>query len=100
MESVEYATEHESGDMLYKRDYQGRVIRLRWELVGCHTSRSSLITSLHKSGLLTDREIMSVSGHSTLKSFETYLKVKSTERASSIYEKIKKAKEIKMKKEA
>ena len=97
---VEYATEHESGDLLYRRDYQGRVIRRRWELVGCHTSRRSLITSLHKSGLLTDREIMSVSGHSTLKSYETYLKVKTTERASAIYEKIKKAKEIKMKKEA
>ena len=97
---VEYATEHESGDLLYRRDYQGRVIRRRWELVGCHTSRRSLITSLHKSGLLTDREIMSVSGHSTLKSYETYLKVKTTERASAIYEKIKKKKKKKIKKEA
>lgn len=97
---AEYAAEHDCTDTLYKRDYQGRVIRRRWELVGCHTSRRSLITSLHKSGLLTDREIMSVSGHSTLKSYETYLKVKTTERASSIYEKIKKAKEVKIRKEA
>lgn len=96
----EYATEHDSGDMLYRRDYQGRVIRRRWELVGCHTSRRSLITSLHKSGLFSDREIMSVSGHSTIKSYEGYLKVKPTERATSIYEKMKKAKEVKLIKEA
>lgn len=94
----EYATEHDSGDMLYKRDYQGRVIRQRWELVSCHTTRRSMVTSLHKSGLLSDREIMSVTGHKTLKAYESYMKITATERATSIYEKMKKAKEIKMKK--
>ena len=94
----EYATEHDSGDMLYKRDYQGRVIRQRWELVSCHTTRRSMITTLHKSGLFSDREIMSVSGHSTIKSYEKYMKVKKTERATDIFKKFKKAKEIKLKK--
>lgn len=96
----EYASEHDSGDMLYKRDYQGRVIRQRWELVSCHTTRRSMITTLHKSGLFSDREIMSVSGHSTIKSYEKYMKVKKTERATDIFNKFKKAKEIKLKKEA
>lgn len=95
----EYATEHDSGDMLYKRDYQGRVIRQRWELVSCHTTRRSMITTLHKSGLFSDREIMSVSGHSTIKSYEKYMKVKKAERATEIFNKFKKAKEIKLKKE-
>ena len=97
---MEYATEHDSGDFLYKRDYQGRVIRQRWELVSCHTTRRSMITSLHKSGLFSDREIMSVSGHSTIKSYEKYMKVKKTERATDIFNKFKKAKEIKMQKKA
>lgn len=97
---MEYATEHDSGDLLYKRDYQGRVIRQRWELVTCHTTRRSMITSLHKSGLFSDREIMSVSGHSTIKSYEKYMKVKATERATTIYEKYKAAKVVKLKKEA
>lgn len=94
----EYAKEHESGEFLYKRNYKGEVIRQRWELVTCHTSRRSMITTLHKSGLLSDREIMSISGHSTIKNFERYMKVKKAERATSIYEKFRKAKEIKLKK--
>lgn len=96
----EYATEHEAGEYLYKRDYQGRVIRQRWELVSCHTTRRSMITTLHKSGLFSDREIMSVSGHSTIKSYEKYMKVKKTERATDIFKKFKKAKQIELKKEA
>ena len=81
-------------EFLYRRNYKGEVIRQRWELVTCHTSRRSMITTLHKSGLLSDREIMSISGHSTIKNFEKYMKVKKAERATSIYEKFKKAKEI------
>lgn len=96
----EYAKEHESGEYLYRRNYKGEVIRQRWEIVTCHTSRRSMITTLHKSGLLSDREIMSISGHSTIKNFERYMKVKKAERATSIYEKFKKAKEIKLSKKA
>jgi len=97
---LDYATEHESGEYLYKRDYKGEIIRQRWELVSCHTTRRSMITTLHKSGLFSDREIMSVSGHTTIKSYEKYMKVKKTERATSIYEKFKAAKEVKLSKEA
>lgn len=96
----EYATEHESGEFLYKRDYKGEVIRQRWELVSCHTSRRSMITTLHKSGLFSDREVMSVSGHSTIKSYDMYVKVRKTERATTIYEKYKAAKVVKIKKKA
>ena len=97
---LEYANEHDSGEFLYKRDYKGEVIRQRWELVSCHTTRRSMITNLHRTGLLSDREIMSISGHKTLNSYEKYMKVKKEERAASIYEKMKKAKEIQLKKEA
>lgn len=95
-----YAAEHESGEYLFLRDYKGDVIRQRWELVTCHTTRRSAITNLHRTGLLSDREIMSVSGHQTLRSYEIYMKVQKSERATSIYEKMKRAKEVKMKKEA
>lgn len=98
---LDYAAEHESGDYLYRRDYNGKVIRQRWELVSCHTSRRSMVTNLHRTGLYSDREIMEgFTGHKTLNSYENYMKIKKEERATSIYEKTKKAKEVKLKKEA
>lgn len=95
-----YAEEHESGDFLYKRDFAGNVIRQRWELITCHTSRRSAVTLMYDSGLYDLKDIMSVSGHQTLKNVEKYLKRDSITQAERIAEKAKKAKEIKMKKEA
>lgn len=97
---AQYAEEHESGDMLYKRDNSGAVIRQRWELITCHTSRRSQVTNMYDSGIFDVKDIMSVSGHTTLKNFERYLKRDAVSQAESIAEKARKAKEIKMKKEA
>lgn len=97
---MEYASEHESGEYLYKRNPKGDVIRQRWELVSCHTSRRSMITNLHRSGLFSDRDIMSISGHSTIKNYEKYMKITKSERATSIFNKAKKAREMKLKREA
>lgn len=88
----EYADEHKSGDMLYRRDHMGRVIRRRWEIVSTHTTRRSRITNLHKSGY-TDREIMAESGHQSIRNFETYMKMSPAERALAIYNKYKPKKE-------
>ena len=97
---AQYAEEHESGDMLYKRDNSGAVIRQRWELITCHTSRRSQVTNMYDSGIFDVKDIMSVSGHTTIRNFERYLKRDAVSQAESLAEKARKAKEIKMKKEA
>lgn len=96
----EYAEEHESGEMLYRRDYAGNVIRQRWELITCHTSRRSAVTAMYDSGIYDLKDIMAVSGHQTLKNVEKYLKRDTVKQAERIAEKARKAKEMRMKKEA
>lgn len=93
-----YADEHDSGDMLWKRDYSGAVIKQRWELVTCHTSRRSAVTSMYDTGLYDVRDMMSISGHTTISNFEKYIKRGSIEQAERIAEKFAKDKNIKLKK--
>ena len=97
----QYAREHDSKDgQLYKRDYEGRVIKAKWEMISTHTCRRSAVTQMYDSGLYDVRDMMSISGHTTLTNFETYIKRGSMEQADRIAEKARKAKEIRMKKEA
>ena len=99
---LEYAISHDSGDMLFKRDFAGHVIRQRWELLTCHTTRRTRITELYESRVLSMKQIMSISGHSTLKNAERYLKVDKLEqfqRTAKALEAHKNAKEIPLKKE-
>jgi len=98
MEMKRYADEHFSGDMLYKRDFAGRAIKERWELVGSHTSRRSAITSLYNTGLFDAKEIMSISGHRTLTNYENYIRRGAQEQAERIADKMAKAKKVKLKK--
>lgn len=95
-----YAIEHESGNLLWKRDFSGSIVKFKWELVGSHTSRRSAITNLYNSGLYDVRDLMSISGHQTMESFEGYIKRGSIEQAERIAEKARKAKEIKLRKDA
>lgn len=95
-----YAEEHESGENLFKRDYAGRVIRQRWEMITCHTCRRSAVTAMYDSGLYDLKDIMSVSGHETIKNVERYLKRDAISQAERIAEKARKAREIKLKREA
>lgn len=95
-----YAIEHESGNLLWKRDFSGSIVKYKWELVSSHTSRRSAITSLYNSGLYDVRDLMSISGHTTLSNFEGYIKRGSIEQAERIAEKARKAKEIKLTKKA
>ena len=98
MEMKRYADEHCSGDMLYKRDFAGRAIKERWELVGSHTARRSAITSLYNTGLFDAKEIMSISGHRTLTNYENYIRRGAQEQAERIANKMAKAKKMKNKK--
>lgn len=95
-----YAQEHESGEMLYKRDDAGQAIKQRWELVTCHTSRRSAVTAMYDTGLYDLKDIMSVSGHQTLRNMEKYLRRDSIKQAEKIAEKARQAKTIKLRKEA
>lgn len=92
-----YALEHQSGERLYKRDFSNTVIKQKWEMVSSHTSRRSAVTSLYNTGLLDAKDIMSISGHTTLRNFETYIRRGAVEQAESIAEKLSKAKEVKLK---
>lgn len=96
----QYAKEHD-GTPVYKRDGRGNIIKFKYELVTSHTARRSAITNLSKAGILTDREIMAISGHASLENLEKYIKTGLSERADEIFEKVnsvKKAKEVNFKK--
>ena len=92
-----YATEH-NGNPLWERNSIGQVVRPKYELVSSHTARRSSITNLYKTGLLSYKEMMSISGHKDEKVFEEYIKVGVTEQAERVGEKLRRAKEIPMKK--
>ncbi len=96
-----YSVSHESGDLLWKRDESGSVVKYKWELVGSHTSRRSAVTSLYNTGLLDAKDIMSISGHDSLKNFEGYIRRGAVEQAERIAAKMAKARELSLtKKEA
>ena len=58
---------------IYSRDANGRAIRPRYELVCSHTARRSCITNLYLSDILSDQDIMHISGHEDYKSYKKYL---------------------------
>lgn len=91
-EGKRYAEEH-NGSPLWERNERGEVIRCKWELVTTHTARRSGVTNLYKTGLLNTREMMSISGHQTERVFDHYIRVGTSEQASRIAAKVKKAQE-------
>ncbi len=60
----------------------------KFELVTSHTSRRSYITKLSKIPDVTLFEIMTVSGHSSVKTLEKYVRSSAQERAISLKEKL------------
>ena len=58
---------------IYSRDAKGRAIRPKYELVCSHTARRSCITNLYLSDILSDQDIMHISGHEDYKSYKKYL---------------------------
>lgn len=60
----------------------------KWEHVSSHTGRRSFCTNMYKRGLPT-LMIMSISGHTTEKSFLKYIKVKQEEHAAMMANKWK-----------
>ena len=69
--------------------------KCKWELVSSHTARRSAVTNMYKSGLLDKREMMAISGHTTEKIFEDYIKLGTFEQAKRIAEKLKASNDVK-----
>lgn len=84
---VEYAEEH-NGHPLYERNENGQMVKFKYELITTHTARRSGVTNLYKSGLLDTRDMMSISGHKSEANFEHYIKMKKSEHADRIAEKL------------
>lgn len=56
----------------------------KWEMISSHTARRSAATNLYMTGRLKTYEIMSLTGHSTEKSFFKYIKTASEDTAKHI----------------
>lgn len=56
----------------------------KWELISSHTARRSAATNLYLTGRLKTFEIMSLTGHTTEKSFFKYIKVTSEDISKTI----------------
>lgn len=67
------------GQQAYGIDENGNRTKYRWQCVGTHTARRSGLTSLKKSGL-NDAELMSISGHSSVKDLKLYLRLNNNDR--------------------
>lgn len=71
-------------------DSSGNIIKPRYECVTSHTARRTGITRLYNTGLFTDFEMMSISGHRDVKVFRDYIKLSAEEMADRISEIAKK----------
>ena len=84
---VEYAELH-NGQPLYERNEDGQMVKFKYEIITTHTARRSGVTNLYKTGLLDTRDMMSISGHKSEATFEHYIKMKKSEHADRIAEKL------------
>ena len=80
---------------MWERNKHGDVIRPKYELISSHTSRRSGATNLYKMGVLSNKEMRSITGHQSEKVFETYIRVGISEQAQIVAEKILAAKKAK-----
>ncbi|MBR1801387.1 MAG: phage integrase SAM-like domain-containing protein [Bacteroidaceae bacterium] len=76
------------GEVTFKRDEAGRVVKPRYELVTSHTARRTGITNLYLTGKFDIYQMMHVSGHKEAKTFREYIKLSGDEMAEQIAEKM------------
>ena len=74
----------ESGKATYKRDDMGRPLLPRWAMVRTHTARRSGITNLFISNKFNLMQMMSISGHSDIRSFKEYIRLSDEQMAEEI----------------
>lgn len=63
-----------SGNQIYRRDTKGRILKPKWTLVGSHTARRSFVTNQIEEGSLDRSEIRNITGHTTDKVLEKYIR--------------------------
>lgn len=56
----------------------------KWELISSHTARRSAATNMYLTGMFKTYEIMSITGHTTEKSFFKYIRVTDEDKARQI----------------
>jgi integrase len=83
-----YRDEHNGAD-LYQRNARGQVLKYKWDIITGHSARRSGITCLYNKHVLTNREIMRISGHSTEAIFERYIRTGRDEIAMNINKKLR-----------
>lgn len=84
----------ERGEINFKRDNKGHVIKPRYELVSSHTARRSGVTNLYLTGLFDNFQMMSISGHKDENTFNDYIKLSSDEIADIIANKLEERKKV------
>lgn len=77
-------TMEQRGDITYKRDSDGNIVKPRWAMVNSHTARRTTITELYRSRRFTLKQIMAISGHSSIAMLENYIKLSEEEIADSV----------------
>jgi hypothetical protein len=83
-----YREEHNGAD-LYQRNERGQVIRMKWDIITGHSARRSGITCLYNKHVLSNFEIMRISGHKSELIFEHYIRLGREEMAMSINKKLR-----------
>lgn len=81
-------TTEERGDVTFKRDERGRVVKPRYDLVTSHTARRTGITNLYLTGKFDVYQMMHVSGHKEAKTFKEYIKLSGDDMAERMAEKM------------
>lgn len=78
----------ERGEIAYKRNKKGQVVKPRYEMITTHTARRTGITNLYLSGKFDVYQMMAVSGHKEAKTFKEYIKLSDEEIADGIAKKM------------
>ncbi len=79
---------------LYARNHNGEIVRQKWELISSHTCRRTWVTQNLANDNLSQREMMSVTGHKNARIFESYDKRKQELVARGIARKLKAQKSV------
>lgn len=76
---------------LWKKNAKGEVIKPKWMMASTHVCRRTGITLALYAGILTDAQIMKISGHRTLSAFKKYDKRDVQRRNADIFDALQRA---------
>lgn len=79
---------HDGGDALFKRNEAGIPVKAKYEMITTHTARRSGITLMYLSKKFDLRQMMHVSGHRDIASFNEYIKLSGDDVADEMSEMI------------